>query len=189
MALTAGLCALVFAGMTALAFAAPPLYRAFCRVTGYGGQTQVAKSAPTRTLQRTVEVRFDANVAPGLPIDFAPVQRAERLRLGETGLAFFRVRNLSDAPVTSIATFNVTPHKTGQYFRKLECFCFRDQTIGPGETRELPVVYFVDAGLAEDPNTSEVDAITLSYTFFRSLDDAAAVTTGRPQGRLARPAR
>ncbi|MBL8549214.1 MAG: cytochrome c oxidase assembly protein [Hyphomonadaceae bacterium] len=173
MAMTAAVCVAVFVGMIGLAFAAPPLYRAFCRVTGYGGQTQVATAAPAQVSSRQVEVRFDANVAPGLPLAFEPVQRAETLHLGQSGLAFFRVRNLSSQPVTTVATFNVVPHKTGQYFQKLECFCFQDQTLAPGETREMPVVYFVDSALEADPNTEEVRSITLSYTFFRSVDDAA----------------
>jgi cytochrome c oxidase assembly protein subunit 11 len=189
MALTAGLCVLLFAGMVGLAFAAPPLYRAFCRVTGYGGQTQIATRAPAQALARPIEVRFDANVMPGLPLEFAPVQRTERLNLGESGLAFYRVRNLSDAPVVAVATFNVTPHKTGLYFQKLECFCFRDQTIAPGETRELPVVYFVDPALAGDPNTKEVETITLSYTFFPSLDEAARGAGPVTTRRLARRVR
>jgi cytochrome c oxidase assembly protein subunit 11 len=158
--------------MVGLAFAAPPLYRAFCKITGYGGTTQTATRAPARVLDRRITVRFDANVAPGLPIAFEPLQRSETLRIGETGLAFYRVRNLSDAPVTAVATFNVTPHKTGQFFQKLECFCFQDQVIPARAERELPVVYYVDPELADDPNTEEVRQITLSYTFFRTLDEA-----------------
>ncbi|MGE0044969.1 MAG: cytochrome c oxidase assembly protein [Hyphomonadaceae bacterium] len=171
MALTAAICVAVFAGMVGLAFAAPPLYRAFCQITGYGGTTQVAQRAAARVLDRTVQVTFDANVAPGLPIEFEPVQLSETVRLGETGIAFYRVRNLSAQPVTAVATFNVTPHKTGPYFQKLECFCFQAQTIAPGASVEMPVVYYVDPAMAEDPDTEEVRQITLSYTFFRSLDD------------------
>ncbi|MGE0829850.1 MAG: cytochrome c oxidase assembly protein, partial [Hyphomonadaceae bacterium] len=117
MALTAAACVAAFAAMAGLAFAAPPLYRAFCEITGYGGTTQRATAAPARVLDRVMEVRFDANVAPGLPLEFEPVQRTERLRVGETGLAFYRVRNLSDQPVTAVATFNVTPFKTWPYFQ------------------------------------------------------------------------
>lgn len=172
MALTAGMCVAVFAGMIGLAFAAPPIYDAFCKITGYGGATRVAESAANVVLDREVEIRFDSTVAPGLPLSFEPVRRTERLRLGETGLAFYRVRNLSDRPVTAVATFNVTPHKTGPFFQKLECFCFRDTIIPAGAELELPVVFYVDPEMASDPDTEEVRQITLSYTFFRSLDEA-----------------
>ena len=172
MALTAGACVAAFLAMVGLAFAAPPLYRAFCQITGYGGTTRTATAAPDRILERRIEVRFDANVAPGLPLEFAPAQLSEHLRIGETGLAFYRVRNLSTAPVTAIATFNVVPHTTGRYFQKLQCFCFREQTIAPGAELDMPVVYFVDPALVDDPNTTDVQSITLSYTFFRSIEDA-----------------
>lgn len=174
MALTAAVCVGVFAGMVGLAFAAPPLYRAFCEITGYGGTTRVATAAPTRVLSQTVEVSFDSNVAPGLPLTFEPMQLHETVRLGETGIAFYRVRNTSSAPVTAVATFNVTPHRAGPYFQKLECFCFREQTIAPGAAVEMPVIYFVDAEMANDPDTRQIGQITLSYTFFRSLADAPA---------------
>jgi cytochrome c oxidase assembly protein subunit 11 len=177
MALTAAIVAGVVAGMTGLGFAAVPLYKAFCEATGYGGTTQTAAAAPSAVLERTIEVRFDSNVAPGLPVAFSPRQRAETLRIGETGLAFYRVRNLSDRPVSAIATYNVTPHTTGQYFVKLECFCFNARVLAPGEEAELPVVYFVDPALASDPETSEVDSVTLSYTFFRTPEEAAAALT------------
>lgn len=178
MAWTAAAVAAVIAGMTGLAFAAVPLYDAFCRITGYGGTTREAAAAPSRVLERSIEVRFDSNIAPGLPIEFAPKQRSERLRIGETGLAFYRVRNLSDQPVTARATYNVTPHAAGQYFAKLECFCFQDRTLAPGEEAELPVVFFVDPELADDPDTVEISTVTLSYTFFRSVEQPAADTTG-----------
>ncbi len=172
MALTAAIAAVTVAGMTGLAFAAVPLYQAFCRITGYGGTTQTAQAAPEQVLERRIEVRFDSNTAPDLPIVFAPSQRTETLRIGETGLAFYRVRNLSDAPVTARATYNVTPHVAGQYFAKLECFCFQDRVLQPGEEAELPVVFFVDPEIADDPDTREIGTLTLSYTFFRSADQA-----------------
>lgn len=174
MALTAGIVAGVVCGMTGLAFAAGPIYDTFCRVTGYGGTTQTATAAASQILDRTIEVRFDANVSPDLPIEFAPQQLHQTIRLGETGLAFYRVRNTSDRPVTAIASYNVAPHKVGIYFQKLECFCFQEQVIGPGESAELPVVFYVDPELASDRDTEEVDAVTLSYTFFASADAAAA---------------
>jgi cytochrome c oxidase assembly protein subunit 11 len=174
MAWTAGIVVAVVCGMTGLAFAAGPIYSTFCRVTGYGGTTQTATAAPTRMLDRTIDVQFDANVAPGLPIEFAPEQRHQTLRLGETGLAFYRVHNTSDQPVTAIASYNVAPHKVGIYFQKLECFCFQEQVIGPGQTADLPVVYYVDPDLATDRDTEEVREVTLSYTFFASADAAAS---------------
>jgi cytochrome c oxidase assembly protein subunit 11 len=161
-------------GMTGMAFAAVPLYQAFCKITGYGGTTQEAAAAPDQVLERRIEIRFDANTAPDLPVEFAPKQISETLRIGETGLAFYRIRNLSDQPIVARATYNVTPHVAGQYFAKLECFCFQDQTIAPGASADLPVVFFVDPELADDPDTRELDTLTLSYTFFRSTDRSAA---------------
>jgi cytochrome c oxidase assembly protein subunit 11 len=169
----------VVAAMTGMAFAAVPLYEAFCRVTGYGGTTQTAQAAPAQALERRIEVRFDSNIAPGLPVEFEPKQRSQTLRIGETGLAFYRVRNVSDVPVVARATYNVTPHIAGQYFAKLECFCFQDRTLAPGEETQLPVVFFVDPELASDPDTAEIGTLTLSYTFFRSAD---AAPVGGPAG-------
>jgi cytochrome c oxidase assembly protein subunit 11 len=160
----------IVAVMTGLAFSAPPLYDLFCRVTGFGGTTQVAQAAPSQVLERTIEVRFDANVAPGLPLEFRPKDISSRLRLGETGLAFYEVRNTSDRPVTVVATYNVTPHKTGIYFQKLECFCFQERVIPAGEAMELPVVYYVAPELATNRDTEEVQSVTLSYTFFAASD-------------------
>jgi cytochrome c oxidase assembly protein subunit 11 len=174
MAITASIVGAIVVGMTGMAFAAVPLYSLFCQVTGYGGTTQTATAAASTILDRRIEVRFDANTATGVPIEFEPVAVSQTLRLGETGLAFYRVHNLSDQPVVVVASYNVTPHKIGQYFQKLECFCFQDQVLAPGQSAELPVVYFVDPALASDPDTEEVNTVTLSYTFFRSQDEAVA---------------
>lgn len=174
MAVTAAIVSAAVAGMTGLAFAAVPLYDAFCRITGYGGTTQTAEAAPAQALERRINVRFDSNIAPGLPVEFAPSQRSETLRIGETGLAFYRVRNLSDQPVVARATYNVTPHVAGQYFAKLECFCFQDRTLAPGEEAELPVVFFVDPEIVSNPDTQDIDTLTLSYTFFRSAAGSAS---------------
>ena len=179
MGMTAAIAVAAVVGMTGLAFAAVPLYGMFCRATGYGGTTQTARAAPTHILDRTIEVRFDTNVSSDLPIEFAPDQSAQRLKIGATGLAFFRVRNISDHPVTAVAAYNVTPQKVGIYFNKLECFCFEPHELAPGETAELPVVYFVDPELASDPTTREVQTVTLSYTFFRSVNEANAALTTR----------
>lgn len=168
MALTAAIAAAAVAGMTGLAFAAVPLYQAFCRVTGYGGTTQEATAAPAQALDQRIEVRFDSNIAPGVPIEFSPKQTSETLRIGETGLAFYRIRNTSNEPVTVRATYNVTPHVAGQYFAKLECFCFQDRVLAAGEEAELPVVFFVDPEIVTDPDTREIGTLTLSYTYFRS---------------------
>jgi len=173
MAWTAGVAAAVVLGMTGLAFAAVPLYDAFCKVTGYGGTTQEAAAAPSQILDQRIEIRFDANVSPDLPVEFAPKQRAQSLRIGETGLAFYRVRNTSDQPVVARATYNVTPHVAGQYFAKLECFCFTDRVIAPGQEADLPVVFFVDPEIVSNPDTAEIGTLTLSYTFFRSTSPEA----------------
>lgn len=170
----------VVAGMTGLAFAAVPLYDAFCKLTGYGGTTMVAEAAPSTVLDQRVQVRFDANVTPGLQIAFAPKQREQGLRIGESGLALYTVRNTSDEPVSVIATFNVTPHAAGQYFAKLECFCFQDRVLQPGEEADLPVVYFVDPEIVNDPDAREIRTVTLSYTYFRSTTQAAAPAAQAP---------
>jgi cytochrome c oxidase assembly protein subunit 11 len=175
MAWTAGVAVAVVAAMTGLAFAAVPLYDAFCKLTGYGGTTQEAAAAPSQILDQRIEVRFDSNIAPGVPIEFAPQQTAESLRIGETGLAFYRIHNTSNEPVTVRATYNVTPHEAGQYFAKLECFCFQDRVLAPGEEAELPVVFFVDPEIASDPDTREIGTLTLSYTYFRSTTPQAQV--------------
>jgi cytochrome c oxidase assembly protein subunit 11 len=174
MARTAAAVVAVVVAMTGLAFAAVPLYDAFCRVTGFGGTTQEANAGPGRVLEREINVRFDANVAPGLPIEFTPKQTSERLRIGQTAVAFYRIRNTSDAPIVAHATYNVTPHLGGSYFNKLECFCFQDRTLAPGEEAELPVVFFVDPAIMDDPDAREIGTLTLSYTFFRSTSAPGA---------------
>lgn len=166
---TALLAALAPAAMFAAAFAAAPLYGLFCRVTGFGGTTQVAAAAPSAVLERRMEVRFDSNLAPGLPLRFTPQERRTSVRLGETKLAFYALENLSDRPVTVVASYNVVPFKTGIYFHKLQCFCFQDLTLKPGERMELPVVFYVSPELASDVDTEEVNSVTLSYTFFEAV--------------------
>jgi cytochrome c oxidase assembly protein subunit 11 len=155
------------AGMTGLAFASVPLYRLFCQVTGFGGTTQVATQAPGAIAGRTITVRFDANVARDLPWRFEPVESSLKVAVGENALAFYRVRNLSDTPVTGTATFNVTPHKAGPYFAKVECFCFTEQTLAPGEVADMPVSFFIDPEILKRAEAKGLDEITLSYTFFR----------------------
>lgn len=165
-ALTVSICVGVVAAMLTLALNAAPLYAAFCKATGYGGATQTATKAPGKVLDRTIEVRFDTNVPPDTPLEFKASQASETLRIGESGLAFFTVKNLSDKPVTAIASYNVTPFTTGVYFQKLQCFCFNDTVFQPGQTAQLPVIYFVDPAIVEDRDTRSVQTITLSYTYY-----------------------
>lgn len=174
MALTAAVAAATVLAMTGLAFAAVPLYRAFCQITGYGGTTQTASAAPARVLERLIEVRFDANVAPDLPVEFSPKQRTQSLRIGETGLAFYHIKNLSNEAIVARANYNVTPHVAGAHFFKTECFCFTDRVLAPGEEADLPVVYFIDPELVSDPDTRDLNTLTLSYTYFRAADQTAA---------------
>ncbi|WP_240035738.1 cytochrome c oxidase assembly protein [Hwanghaeella grinnelliae] len=156
----------VVCGMVGLAYASVPLYEIFCRVTGYGGTTQVAEQGAGKILDREMAVRFDATTSPNLPWTFEPEQREVTLRIGEDAIAYYRATNNSDKTITGTATFNVTPLKAGLYFTKIDCFCFTEQTLKPGETVDMPVVYYVDPELDEDPNLDEVRTLTLSYTFF-----------------------
>ena len=157
----------VVAGMLGLAFASKPLYDTFCRVTGFGGTTQIADAAPTDILERSVSVRFDANVIDA-PVLFRPLQTSMDIRLGEHGLAFYEVTNTSDHDVSLMASYNVTPHKAGLYFNKLECFCFEERIVKAGETKKLPVVFFVGPELDQESNMNDVRTITLSYTFYET---------------------
>lgn len=167
------------AGMVGLSFAAVPLYRMFCQATGYGGVTQRADAAPTDILDRTVIVRFDANVDPKLPWKFVPEQRSVEIRIGESGLAFFKATNLSDKPVTGTAGFNVAPQSAGLYFNKIQCFCFTEQKLAPGQSIDMPVTFFVDPKFAEDESTKNIPEITLSYTFYRNDDPSDVAVAPR----------
>ncbi|MEM9495664.1 MAG: cytochrome c oxidase assembly protein [Pseudomonadota bacterium] len=163
---TAAIVGATVVGMVAMSFAAVPAYKAFCQVTGWGGTTQRAEAAAGRTLKRTVTVRFDATVGQGLNWRFKPEQVSQTLHIGEAGLAFYEAENLSSRPVTGRATFNVSPAKAGIYFNKIECFCFTEQVLQPGEKVSMPVTYFIDPALDDDKNLAEVETITLAYTFF-----------------------
>lgn len=158
----------VAAGMIALAYASVPLYDLFCRATGFGGTTQVAAQAPEKVLDRIITVRFDASTGHGMPWHFAPEQRRIDVRLGEKTLTAYRAANPSEQAVTGTAVYNVSPPKAGKYFNKISCFCFAEQTLGPGEKANMPVVFFVDPALNDDPDMQDVSSITLSYTFFES---------------------
>ena len=167
--LIAIVCVLGVMGMTGAAFAAVPLYRMFCQVTGFDGTVRRADKAPDTVLDQTVLVRFDTNVR-GLPMTFRAEQTTQRVRIGETGLAYFDVTNTSDQPIQVRAGYNVVPEYTGPYFQKLQCFCFQDQTLAAGETRQFPVQYFIAPELATDREAKGAREITLSYTFDPSVD-------------------
>jgi len=155
--------------MVGMAYAAVPLYDMFCRVTGYGGTTQRVEAADVPVVSgRKMNIRFDANTTQGLPWRFAPVQRSLDVKVGEQMLAFYEAKNFSGQTVTGTATFNVTPMKAGIYFNKIDCFCFTEQTLPAGKSVKMPVSFFVDPAIEEDPRLDDVKTITLSYTFFPS---------------------
>jgi cytochrome c oxidase assembly protein subunit 11 len=179
--LTALLATGVIAGMLGLTAAAVPLYRLFCQVTGYGGTTQRAAQAPEQVRDRTIKVRFNADIAQGMSWSFAPAAREVEVRIGEQTLAFYRAHNRAGRPITGTATFNVTPAKAGIYFSKIDCFCFTEQVLAPDESADLPVSFFVDPAILDDPDTKDLQSITLSYTFFPRDDQAdPEATDDRP---------
>ena len=161
----AGLLTVLVIGMIGLAFAAVPLYDLFCRVTGYGGTTQVAEASSDRIVNHTVKLDFDTNVANGLPWRFDAPKPVE-MKLGEERLVTFTAINLGERPILGTSVFNASPLKIGKYVQKIECFCFTEQLLMPGETKEFPVTFYIDPGMADDQNLNDVRAITLSYTFF-----------------------
>lgn len=163
-------CVASVVGMIGLSFAAVPLYDLFCRVTGFGGTPQVGLAADT-VLDREITIRFDASTNSALDWRFQPVQREVVLKVGETGMGFYRAESVSGLETRGTATFNVTPLKAGAYFTKIECFCFTDQVLRPGESVDMPVTFFVDPEIVDDENLDDVKTITLSYTFFPLEDD------------------
>jgi len=163
----------VVAGMTGLAYASVPLYRIFCEVTGFDGTPQRASVAPTEISDRVVRVTFTADVAGGLGWKFQPMQRNLELKVGENKLAYYVAENRESKPVTGRATFNVSPDMFGAYFTKIECFCFTEQTLQPGQRVEMPVSFFIDPAVLQNPALNKLNDITLSYTFFRAEDDGA----------------
>jgi cytochrome c oxidase assembly protein subunit 11 len=171
-------CGGLVAIMIGMSFAAVPLYSWFCRTTGYGGTTQIAKAAPQQTSDRIVTVRFDANVAAGLPWRFEPEQRTIDVKLGQVVTVYYAVTNEAARVTAGQAGYNVSPSTVGIYFEKINCFCFTEQTMKPNERRDMAVVFYVDPKLAEDSEQDRVDLITLSYTFYpvRVPDQAAATT-------------
>jgi cytochrome c oxidase assembly protein subunit 11 len=158
--------------MVGVSFAAVPLYDLFCRVTGFGGTPMIGQAAPATPGEATITVRFNANTQPNLPWQFTAQSRAMTLHVGEEGLAFYTARNTSDRPVTGISAYNVTPEIVGRYFHKTACFCFEEQTLEAGQQVDMPLTFWVDPRIAQDPATRDIRTITVSYTFFRSLQDA-----------------
>ncbi len=178
-------CASIAAGMVGLAFASVPLYRMFCQATGFAGTPQRVIAPSTEVLEARVTVRFDANVAPGLPWEFTPVVNTMNLAVGENALAFYRATNRSTEAVVGTATFNVSPEQVGAFFNKVQCFCFNEQRLEPGESVEMPVSFYVDPAIVKDTDGAQVRQITLSYTFHAVPKPSAAaaratVPTGIP---------
>jgi cytochrome c oxidase assembly protein subunit 11 len=170
----------VVAAMVGLTAASVPLYDWFCRVTGYGGTTRAADSAPAEVVDRRITVRFNADIDPALGWRFEPVQRSVEVKIGENRLAFYAATNRTDRPLVGTATFNVTPYDAGPYFSKIHCFCFNEQALMPGETAEMPVSFYVDPAILEDPDTADLTTITLSYTFFLAEQATDELTARAP---------
>jgi cytochrome c oxidase assembly protein subunit 11 len=181
--IVAATCGLCVAAMVGAAYAAVPLYNWFCRATGFNGTTQVATSAPSGALGHTITVRFDANVGPGLPWRFEPEQNSIEVKLGEVVTVNYRVINQAARPITASAAYNVTPLTIGAYFQKINCFCFTEQTLKAGETRDMPVVFYVDPSMAKDPDGADVNTITLSYTFYPQREPSRPVADGTLPGQ------
>ena len=164
--------------MLGMGYAAVPLYDLFCRVTGFGGTTQrasesdadIAAQAALSAGAKAISVRFDASTARDVPWTFEPVQSTDTVQIGQRDMAFYTARNNSDVPITGTATFNVEPEQTGRYFNKIQCFCFTEQTLMPGEEVRMPVLYYIDPAILEDENAKDVEQITLSYTFHKAKD-------------------
>ena len=163
-----------------LTYASVPLYRLFCQVTGFGGTTQRAEAAPGQVLDKTVSVRFDANTSEKLAWNFHPVKSAVKVKFGEQTMAYYEAVNRSDKTLTGTAVFNVSPPQAGALFNKIQCFCFTEQTLKPGEKVEMPVTFFVDPDMLNDPDAAGVDEITLSYTFY-PVDKPKAVTEAKTE--------
>jgi len=184
--LVAAACGAVVALMIGAAYASVPFYNWFCKTTGYGGTTQVAEKAPGEVLARALAIRFDSNVAPGLPWKFVPEQNEIKVRIGEVATVHYKVVNMAAREITAQASYNVSPPQVGSYFTKITCFCFTQQTMKPGETREMTVVFYVDPSIVKDHDQDDLNTITLSYTFYR-LPDAeqpVAEVPGKPSSKL-----
>jgi cytochrome c oxidase assembly protein subunit 11 len=165
--------------MLSLSYAAVPLYDIFCRVTGFGGTTQIASSAPGSSGHPNINIRFESNITDSLNWDFYSKTKTVKIPMGEEKTIYYFAKNLSDEPVVGTATFNVTPAKAGQYFMKIDCFCFVEQLLNPGESMNMPVTFFIDPDLYKDENVKEVNEITLSYTFMKSMDQSKVEEQGK----------
>lgn len=165
--------------MLSLSYAAVPLYDIFCRVTGFGGTTQIASSAPGSTGHPNINIRFESNITDTLNWDFYSKTKTVKIPMGEEKTIYYFAKNLSDEPIVGTATFNVTPAKAGQYFMKIDCFCFVEQLLNPGESMNMPVTFFIDPDLYKDENVQEVNEITLSYTFMKSMDQSKVEEQGK----------
>lgn len=181
--LVAAACGACVALMMGASYAAVPLYDWFCRVTGFNGTTQVAKSLPSGVLDRKITVRFDANTGPGLPWRFEPEVNSIAVRLGEVVTVHYRVINQAAREITASAAYNVAPLNLGAFFQKINCFCFTEQTLKPGEKRDMAVVFYIDPALAKDVDGAGASSITLSYTFYQQRDPPRPVATSAPAGR------
>lgn len=171
--------------MGGLAWASVPFYDWFCRVTGFGGVTNTAQAESDRVLDRTIKVRFDSNTAPGMAWEFKPKVREMELRIGETGLAFYTAHNPTDRPIAGTASYNVAPFDAGYFFTKIDCFCFTEQVLQPGETVEMPVTFYVDPEIVEDRDAKYIRSITLSYTFYETdLPQDVAAAPVSEQGKV-----
>ena len=165
--------------MLSLSYAAVPLYDIFCRVTGFGGTTQIASSAPGSSGHPNINIRFESNITDSLNWDFYSKTKTVKIPMGEEKTIYYFAKNLSDKPIVGTATFNVTPAKAGQYFMKIDCFCFVEQLLNPGESMNMPVTFFIDPDLYKDENVQEVNEITLSYTFMKSMDQSKVEEQGK----------
>ena len=168
----------VVGGMLGLAYAAVPLYEAFCKATGFNGTPLVAQEGERPIVARTVQVRFDSNIDPNLPWRFEPLQREVKVQLGEEKLVHFRATNVSQRPIVGTATYNVTPERSAAWFNKVQCFCFTEQLLQPGQSVDMPVVFFVDAEMAKDRRYDDIRTITLSYTFYEAKTERAKTLLG-----------
>ena len=177
-------CLFFVGGMVGMSYAAVPLYDMFCRVTGYNGTTQRVEQVSNVILDRDITVTFDANVAAGLPWEFKAVQREVKLKIGETVQVEFEARNVADVPTTGQAIFNVTPMAAGAYFNKVQCFCFTETELKPGETMKMPVVFYVDPEIVKTPETANIGTLTLSYTFYpREKSKPVALRSGAEEDK------
>jgi cytochrome c oxidase assembly protein subunit 11 len=173
--IVAACCGAFVAMMVGAAYASVPLYTWFCKTTGFGGTTQVAERAPDQVLGRELAIRFDSNVAPGLPWRFEPEVNEIKVRIGEVTTVHYKVINQAAREITAQASYNVSPPQVGGYFNKINCFCFTQQTLKAGETREMAVVFYIDPEIVKDRDQDDLNTITLSYTFYRQRDEARPV--------------